>query len=230
MSTPARPAPIAFTMGDACGIGPEIIAKAWRAAELQSAVVIGDPEVMRRACRLTGGLLPLAVVDEVADVARLPPECMAVLPAPDLPVDLMAAPIGQVDARAGAAAAACIRQGVALALRGEVAALVTAPIHKEALAAAGVGFPGHTEMLQALAAGPGGHAPPVRMMLANDQLRTVLVTIHLSLRKAIDALSTALILDTLRITHRSAARWGQPIATHRGGRPESACRGGWPVR
>ncbi len=92
----------------------------------------------------------------------------------------------------------------ALALRGGVAALVTAPIHKEALSAAGVHFPGHTEMLQAAAGGA-----PVRMMLANDELRVVLVTIHMALRRAIDALDFDAVLSTLRIAHRSAAAWGQ---------------------
>ena len=96
---------------------------------------------------------------------------------------------------------------MALALAGEIAAIVTAPIHKEALAAAGVPFPGHTEMLQALCA-PGAAPPPVRMMLANDELRTVLVTIHLSLRRALDAVTFDAVLQTIRIAHRSAARWG----------------------
>jgi 4-hydroxythreonine-4-phosphate dehydrogenase len=121
---------------------------------------------------------------------------------------LLQAPLGRVDARAGAAAAACIRQATQLALRGEVAGIVTAPIHKEALAAAGGGHPGHTEMLQALAA-VDGRAPPVRMMLANDELKTVLVTIHMSLRRAIDAVTFDAVLETLRIAHRAAARWGQ---------------------
>jgi 4-hydroxythreonine-4-phosphate dehydrogenase len=87
-------------------------------------------------------------------------------------------------------------------------AIVTAPIHKEALSAAGVAFPGHTEMLQALAAVPGAPLPPVRMMLANDELRVVLVTIHMSLRRAIDALSTQGIVDTLAITHAAGLRFG----------------------
>jgi 4-hydroxythreonine-4-phosphate dehydrogenase len=85
---------------------------------------------------------------------------------------------------------------------------VTAPIHKQALALAGVPYPGHTEMLQALCAS-GGVAPPVRMMLANDELRTVLVTIHMALREAIDAVTTDAVLGTIRIAHRAAARWGQ---------------------
>jgi 4-hydroxythreonine-4-phosphate dehydrogenase len=121
-----------------------------------------------------------------------------------LPADLLDAPLGQVDARAGAAAAACIRQAAALAMAGEVAGIVTAPIHKEALAAAGIAFPGHTEMLQACSGGA-----PVRMMLANDELRTVLVTIHHSLRRAIELVTFDAVLETLRIAHRAAAAWGQ---------------------
>jgi 4-hydroxythreonine-4-phosphate dehydrogenase len=87
--------------------------------------------------------------------------------------------------------------------------MVTAPIHKEALAAAGVPYPGHTEMLQALAAQTGQPLQPVRMMLANEELRVVLVTIHLSLRRALDAVTFDAVLDTLRIAHRAAAAWGQ---------------------
>jgi 4-hydroxythreonine-4-phosphate dehydrogenase len=94
--------------------------------------------------------------------------------------------------------------------RGDGLALVTAPLHKEALAAAGVPYPGHTEMLQALVAGPGEPVPAVRMMLANDELKVVLVTIHLALRAAIDAVTFDAVLETLRITHDAAARWGQP--------------------
>src|SRR5205085_2855916 len=78
----------------------------------------------------------------------------------------------------------------------------------EALAAAGVSYPGHTELLQSLAAVEGS-LPPVRMMLANDELKTVLVTIHMSLRRAIDAVSFDTVLETLRIAHHAAARWGQ---------------------
>jgi len=90
---------------------------------------------------------------------------------------------------------------------GEAAAIVTAPIHKEALAAAGVPFPGHTEMLQDLARPAGGALPPVRMMLANDELRVVLVTIHMALRRAIEAVTFDAVRETLRIAHRAARAW-----------------------
>ena len=208
--TDSHALPVAITQGDACGIGPEIIAKFFRTPNAAGCFVIGDIAVMRRAAAWTGGLLPVAQIEAPADAMRLPANCLPVLQANALPVDLLQAPVGQVDARAGAAAARCIEQAVALALRGKVAAIVTAPIHKEALAAAGCVFPGHTEMLQALAAQPGQPAPPVRMMLANDELRCVLVTIHLSLRRAIDAVTFDAVLTTLRIAHRAAAGWGQP--------------------
>lgn len=205
---PSRTLPIAITMGDVCGIGPEIIARLHREASARGCFVVGDVDVMRRAAACTGGLLAVARIDSPASAFEVPSNCIAVLQAAGLPHDLAALPMGRIDARAGAAAARCIEQVASLAMRGEVAAVVTAPIHKEALAAAGVVYPGHTEMLQALAAKPGQPAPPVRMMLANDELRVVLVTIHQSLRRAIDALTFDTVLETLRIAHRAAARWG----------------------
>ena len=210
--TPAPPRtalPVAITQGDVCGIGPEVIAKFFRTPDAKGCFVLGDVAVMRRAAAWTGGMLAVAQIEAPADAIKLPLNCLAVLQADALAVDLMQAPVGQVDPRAGAAAARCIEQAVALALRGEVSAIVTAPVHKAALAAAGVAFPGHTEMLQALAALPGHAPPPVRMMLANDELRCVLVTIHLSLRSAIEAVTFDAVLTTLRIAHRSAAGWGQ---------------------
>jgi 4-hydroxythreonine-4-phosphate dehydrogenase len=204
-----RDRPVALTMGDACGIGPEIIAQAFRRGDAAGCIVVGDVGVMRRAAAVTGGALAVAVVDSAADALSAPPGCMPVLPAMGLPADLLLAPIGQIDRRAGVAAARCIESAVALVQAGEASAIVTAPIHKEALAAAGIAYPGHTEMLQALAA-PGGAAPPVRMMLANDELRVVLVTIHVSLRAAIEQLSLEGVLQTLRITHRAGRQFGQP--------------------
>jgi 4-hydroxythreonine-4-phosphate dehydrogenase len=198
--------PLAITQGDPCGIGPEIIAKFFRNHESSGCFAVGDVAVMRRAVRQTGGNLPVAVIESPADVAVVPPRCIPVWQAV-ADQALAEAPIGQVDARAGAAAAQCITQAAAMAMHGEIAGIVTAPIHKEALSAAGVKFPGHTEMLQSLAS-VDGHVPPVRMMLANDELRTVLVTIHMSLRRAIEAVSFDAVLDTIRISHDAARRWG----------------------
>ena len=143
-------------------------------------------------------------------LVNLPPGVVGVVEPEGLPPDLLEAPVGQIDPRAGAAGVRCIEAAVAAVKAGQVCAIVTAPIHKEAWAAAGVSYPGHTEMLQALAAEAGQAPPPVRMMLANDELRTVLVTIHLSVRRALDALSTELVLETLRIAHQAYAQFGLP--------------------
>ena len=164
--------------------------------------MVGDPAVMRRA-----GSAMTAVIDTPGD--DVPPGCLPVLVPPDLPAGLAALPLGRIDGRNGAAAARCIEAAVRLVMAGEAQAIVTAPIHKEALAAASVPYPGHTEMLQALAATPGSAPPPVRMMLANEELRVVLVSIHVALRQAIDAVTFDAVLQTVQIAHQAAAAWGQ---------------------
>ncbi len=202
------------SMGDAAGIGPEIILKAWSAApqEMAGCVVLGDLAVLRRALALPGlAGQPLRVVEIPAleGALPLPLGCVPVLQACNLP-HLPA--FGQVSADAGRAAGQCIVAGARAVLEGRAAALVTAPIHKEALSAAGLpwaAFPGHTEMLQAEAARHLGRPVaevPVRMMLANPELRTVLVSIHVSLREALDLLTLPRLLETLRITHQSLGR------------------------
>ena len=213
--------PLLITMGDAAGIGPEIIAKAFRAspADLAGCVVVGDVATLRRAAALTaataGALaLPVAQLDSLAEVSFLPPSCIGVLQRCELPALV---PYGRISGLAGRAAADCIVWAARAVLSGEAAAMVTAPIHKEALAAAGgwiAHFPGHTEMLQAEAAAHLGQPVsevPVRMMLANDELKTVLVSIHMSMRQAIKAVTFDNILQTLRITHGAvSASLGRP--------------------
>jgi 4-hydroxythreonine-4-phosphate dehydrogenase len=202
----APPRPLIVTMGDAAGIGPEIIVRAFERGALADAVVAGDAAVLRRA-----GAAKTALIDEPADLAEVPPGCLPVLAVPGLPADLATLPWGHIDARAGAAAACCIEDAVRRVLAGQAAAIVTAPVHKEALAAAGVPWPGHTEMLQALATAAGATPPPVRMMLANDELRVVLVTIHVSLRRALELLDFDAVLGTLRIAHDAARGFGSGL-------------------
>jgi len=207
-------APIAMTMGDACGIGPEIIAKGFARAALPGGFVVGDVGLMRRAAEIVGTLegvpLPVAVIDRAADALDAPPRCVPVLPLATEPAPIGRFVFGHTVTEAGALAAACIRGAIRLARDGEAGAIVTAPLHKEALAAAGVRYPGHTEMLQAESVAAGTPVPPVRMMLASDELKTVLVSIHVSLRDAIHAVNANSVLETLRIAHAAAARWGQP--------------------
>lgn len=205
--------PIAITPGDPCGIGPEIIARAWRQAPdlTRHCFVAGDVGLMRRAMALVQSVpaFPVCEIADASEAMRVPPHCLPVLqvvpPAPALPW-------GRVDARAGRLAGEAVLWATCAALRGEVAGLVTAPLHKEALHAAGAPYdqyPGHTELLQAEAARHAGVSlaqMPVRMMLANDDLRTVLVSIHVSLREALDAITIDRVLQTLRITHVALSR------------------------
>ena len=207
-AAPTPLAPLAITPGDPCGIGPEIIARAWleQPALLQGCFVAGDVGVMERALALLGGPASLAVhaITAPAQAPSAPglPVLQVVEPAPALPW-------GVVDARAGRLAGECVLWATRAALRGEVVAVVTAPLHKAALHAAGAPwdqYPGHTELLQAESARHTGvplAQMPVRMMLANDELRTVLHSIHVSLREAIDAVTPASLLQTLQITHRA---------------------------
>ena len=204
--------PIAITQGDSAGIGPEIIAKAFRDApdDLRHCFVVGDVATLRRAAQVIvrpgTPVVPVARIVAPADALGVPPRCIPVLQVPSIDGP---AQWGQVSAMAGRAAADSVVWAARAALRGEVAALVTAPLHKEALSAAGVAFPGHTELLQAEAAAHQSVAladMPVRMMLANDELRTVLVSIHVSLRNAIAAVTQRNVLQTLQITHAALSR------------------------
>ena len=204
--------PIAITQGDPAGIGPEIVAKAFRDAPdaLRHCFVVGDVATVRRAAgvitRPGAPGVPVAQIEAPGEAADAPHRCIPVLQLPGIPGPQ---PWGEISAAAGRAAADSVVWAARAALRGEVAALVTAPLHKEALSAAGVDFPGHTELLQAEAAAHQGvplAQMPVRMMLANDELRTVLVSIHVSLRDAIAAVTQDNVLQTLHITHAALQR------------------------
>jgi 4-hydroxythreonine-4-phosphate dehydrogenase len=207
--------PTAITLGDVAGIGPEIIVKAFRdsPALMRDCVVIGDVAAMQRAVDLLTKVDPQAPVVQLLPLkhlSELPATCAALcMPVVQISQALDAVQLpawGQISAVAGQLAADSVVLAANAALRGEVASLVTAPLHKEALSAAGVPFPGHTEMLQACAALHAGVAideMPVRMMLANQELRTVLVSIHVPLREAIESVTVENILQTLRITHQA---------------------------
>ena len=199
--------PLAITMGDAAGIGPEIIAKAYaaQAASMQGTFVAGDVQAMRRASALVaqGLAWPVLQISGPQEALHVPPRCIPVL---QVGAPMLSVPYGQVSAVAGEFAGRCVQWAAQQALDGAIAAVVTAPLNKQSLTAAGPpwdSFPGHTDILQALAARHAGvplERLPVRMMLANQELRTVLVSIHMSLRKAIEAVTEAAVLETIRIT------------------------------
>lgn len=195
--TTASP-PLAITMGDASGIGPEIVAKTL-AQSPQRAVVYGSLAVMGDTVRRLGLELAVRPVATPAQ-ARFDAgtieviECTRITAPP---------PLGQISAVSGQAAFDAIIAAIAAARSGQVSGLVTAPIHKEAMASAGIRYPGHTEIL----ADHSG-AGRVAMMLANDDIRTVLVTIHTSLREAIEGADFDAQMSAIRLAHEGGRALG----------------------
>ncbi|MFM7331525.1 MAG: 4-hydroxythreonine-4-phosphate dehydrogenase PdxA, partial [Brachymonas sp.] len=203
---------LVITPGDPAGIGPEIVAKAFRDAPelLAGCFVLGDLPMMQRAAELVGGVSAYAALGLQDHTSP----GMPVLALQDTDPLLKSEHLAQIPCRrvsdlAGKFSFDCVREAVRMALHGEVAAIVTAPIHKEAWGAAGVTFPGHTELLQHEAAAFAHRSVdemPVRMMLANDELRTVLVSIHMRLREALERVTTDNVLQTIRITHTALSQ------------------------
>ena len=192
--------PIAITMGDACGIGPEIIAKLYADADpLPPTLVLGDRALMERAVQLLALPLTVAAINSPEDFLPTP-DTINVISLSSLPEDL---PFGQLDSRAGKAAFDYIRAGIDLALQKRIRAIVTAPINKEALRLADFHYPGHTEILADFSG-----TKDFAMMLMNNDLRVILVTIHVSLREAIEQLTIESELRTIRLAHRAMIQLG----------------------
>jgi 4-hydroxythreonine-4-phosphate dehydrogenase len=170
--------PIAVTMGDPSGIGPEITVKAIiKLANSTNCIVIGDPLVFEAILELLKIKVKLNLIDDPED-AVFESNILNLFSSSHLS---KLPPIGEVDVNSGQSAYSAIIKAIELANAGSVSAIVTAPINKEALFKAGIKFPGHTEILAKF-----GGVDNVAMMLANDDIRTVLVTIHCSLRDAIN--------------------------------------------
>ena len=202
MNTAQKPA-IAITMGDPCGIGPEVVVKALADPRVYAScrpLVVGNTHAMERAVELTG--LPLQVnrlddpdsagqdstVVDVVDIGNLNPEDITV---------------GRINPLCGKAAMEWVTKAGELALAGTVSAIATAPLNKEAASLAGYKSIGHMELLQELTG-----AKTVATMLMAKNLRVVHLTTHRSLRLACDYVKKDRILDFLRLTHDSFVGWG----------------------
>ncbi len=195
----AGPAPLALSMGEPAGVGPEIIAKAWSALRAGGPVfvVIGDAALMRAQGQ------PVATVlspgDAPAVFGRAIPVLDHPLPAPVTP--------GRPEPTNAEAVADWIELAVNLALSGEACGVVTAPIAKAPLYAAGFRFPGHTEFLAELTADVpySGTRGPVMMLTAKD-LRACLVTIHAPLAEVPELVTAERVCRTARVVHEAMKR------------------------
>ncbi len=194
---------IAITMGDAAGIGPEITAKALASEQIYRIcrpLVVGEGIIMREAIRLTGKPLNLRSVETVTEVQGK----SGTIDLLDLHnLERSEVVPGQICAACGRAAVEYIVKAARLAQGGEVQALVTAPINKEAIGQAGYGEVGHLELLAHLTG-----ATEYATMLVAWPLKVVHLTTHYSLRKACDMVTRGRILAKLKLTHESFQRWG----------------------
>jgi 4-hydroxythreonine-4-phosphate dehydrogenase len=180
------------TLGDVAGVGPEIVAKAWPALLARCRpVVVGDPLWLRRGLELTGGRAEVRVVDRPAD-AEPAPDLIPCLHATDQ--DLSAVTPGKVSGEAGRAAYDFLCRAIDLTRAGAADGIVTAPLHKEGLRAAGLHYPGHTEIL-AERCGVRAFA----MVLAVEGLAVAHVTLHMALRDVFRHLTAGAVLEKARL-------------------------------
>lgn len=183
-------------MGDPAGIGGEIVLKAWlRRRGLSDFFVLDDIDRLTAEASRLGLAVPLRPISTPSAALGAFDQAL-----PVLPVTLATRPEpGRADPRNAKAVIASIERAVEFALAGDVAGVVTNPIHKATLYGSGFAYPGHTEMLEARA----GRDGPAVMMLACSELRVVPATIHMSLREAIGRIDRALIERTGRVLERA---------------------------
>jgi 4-hydroxythreonine-4-phosphate dehydrogenase len=193
----------ALTLGDPAGVGPEIVLKAAADPEtlrLCRPVAVGPAAVAARQAReleINVEVQPVARVDE----ARFEPGHLSVVDTGDLAPD--AYRWGELSAAAGKAGVAAVERAAQLAMAGEVDAMVTAPLNKEAMRMAGVTYPGHTEILAAIT-----DSPSVAMLLVTEKLRVIHVSVHCSLREAIERATVENEYRAIRAAHEGLQRFG----------------------
>jgi 4-phospho-D-threonate 3-dehydrogenase / 4-phospho-D-erythronate 3-dehydrogenase len=193
---------IGITMGDATGVGPEIIVKslAHEAVYQQCRpLVVGDARRLERAAQIVGSPAKVRRIERTAD-ARYEPGTIDCIDLGLIPDDL---PFGKLSPIAGDAAYQYIARAVTLAEANEIDAICTAPLNKEALHAGGHKFPGHTEMLAHLTG-----VEEVSMMLVAPQLRVIHVTTHIGIIDAIRKIEPGLVQRTIERGHATLVKAG----------------------
>jgi 4-hydroxythreonine-4-phosphate dehydrogenase len=195
--------PLALTLGEPAGIGPDLAVAVWRRRaelDLPRFYLIADPDFIRRRAERLGLEVPIATVTPAAAAAAFP----SALPVVDLDVAVSAEP-GRPDRSSAPAAIASLRRAAADVLSGAAAAVVTSPVAKNVLYSWGFAEPGQTEFLATLAQETTGKWQRPVMMLWSPELAVVPVTIHLPLREIFAHLSTELVIETGRIVARDLA-------------------------
>ena len=193
---------LGITMGDAAGVGPEIIVKALtdkKIYEIGRPVVFGDKKIMERAVKIVGADVTCNVIEHPG-VGGNTYGTIDIIDLDNLPADL---PFAKVDARAGKAAYEYIEKAVGYALKHEIHAIVTAPLNKEALNLGGNHYPGHTEILGTLSG-----QKDYSMMLSSEALKVIHVSTHVPLRKACDLVKKERVLKVIHLADETVRMMG----------------------
>jgi len=196
---------IGITMGDAAGIGPEIINKALSKEEfyrIARPLVIGDAAVLTDALKVAKVDVKIRPVDSPSS-AKFEKGTIDVIDLKNINISELK--MGQVQAMAGKAAVEYVKKAVEMALRGEIDAIVTAPLNKEAMNLAGYNYAGHTEILADLT-----RTKDYAMMLVAGKLRVVHVTTHMSMLQACASIKKERVLTTIKLTYEAVQRLGIP--------------------
>jgi 4-hydroxythreonine-4-phosphate dehydrogenase len=198
-------APLALTLGDPAGIGPDVTLLAYAARsheEIPPFVLIGGETVLAERAETLGLDTPIAKVSSPADAVDVFPDALPVLPLGDMGPVMAGLP----NAAATGIVTRSIETAVALVQAGKARAVVTNPIYKSNLYQAGFKFPGHTEYLAAIASGEGPPLQPVMMLVAGP-FKVVPTTIHIPLKDVERTLTKDLLLETIKITDRDLRRF-----------------------
>jgi 4-hydroxythreonine-4-phosphate dehydrogenase len=206
---------LAVTMGDPAGIGPEVIVGAWADPQIHDrvrAVVLGHPEILRRAAQLLDYDATVTEITQPAQIDERPAHPKTIPCIKTCSDDVLRVPVGQVDARAGDAAFQAVEAAARLALDHRVDGIVTAPLSKAALHAAGHHYPGHTELLAELCGVTDFammlYLPPGEAIRAPHGLGVVHVTLHQSLRSVFADLTAEAIVAKCRLADGAMRRLG----------------------
>jgi 4-hydroxythreonine-4-phosphate dehydrogenase len=207
---------LAITMGDAAGIGPEVIVGAWTRPEVHTVarpLVVGHPDILRRAVQLLHQNVDVVEIDaENVAPERLPADVRTIACWPVCSDEVLDVPAGTVDRRTGEAAFQCVCAATRLVQQGHAEGIVTAPLSKAALHAAAHFYPGHTELLAELCGvrefAMMLYLPPGPAVRGPAGLGVAHVTLHQALRTVFHDLSTSAIVEKCRLADRVMRRLG----------------------
>ncbi len=193
--------PIGITMGDAAGIGPEILVRMYTQGLTEHAIVYGDVQILRSAADLIDSKIKIRECKDISD-AQFEIGALNVIQC-KLRLQKKTIIPGKTNILAGKAAFYYVRKAISDALSGNIRAIVTAPMHKESMHKAGISYPGHTEIFAKYT-----YTKEYAMLLTNESLRVLLVTIHIPLSKVPETIKIRKEITAIKLANKACLQFG----------------------